>query len=273
MKKMVLGVGGLAVVVLGTLFLVWSNLDGLVKGAIQSLGSEATKTQVTVSDVKLSLETGEARIIGLNVSNPKGFSDPNIFELGLISTKIDTTTLNQNPIVIDEIIISAPSVIYEVNKSGISNVDLVKNNLFQSAGDADSGGSGDELRMIIRKLLVEGSKAKVRIAALGDAQQTVSLPKIQLTDVGKKSGGVTAAECKKLRFFLQSCWAMCKFRSLRWAWEFLKYLGKSADMLKENVLWTKQVRRDGVVCKVVNASGAAKNVGWICQELAWQLTI
>jgi hypothetical protein len=93
MKKMVLTVGGLAVIVLGTLFLVWSNLDGLVKGAIQSLGSKATMTRVNVSDVKLSLETGEARISGLNVSNPDGFSDPNIFELGMISIKIDTTTL------------------------------------------------------------------------------------------------------------------------------------------------------------------------------------
>jgi hypothetical protein len=149
MKKTVVIVGGLAVVVLGTLFLVWSNLDGLVKGAIQSFGSEATKTRVTVSDVKLSLETGKARISGLNVSNLDGFSDPNIFELGMISIKIDTSTLNQNPIVIDEIIISAPSVIYEINKSGTSNVEVLKSNLAQSAGSsADSGGSGsggDEL--------------------------------------------------------------------------------------------------------------------------------
>jgi hypothetical protein len=227
-------VGGLAVIVLGTLFLVWSNLDGLVKGAIQSFGSEATRTRVTVSNVKLSLETGEARISGLNVSNPDGFSDPNIIELGMISTKIDTTTLNQNLIVIDEIIISAPSVIYEINKSGTSNVDMLKNNLSQSAGATDSGGGGDELKMIILKLLVEGGKAKVRIAELGDAQQTINLPKVQLTDVGKKSGGVTAAEVAQII----SSKLLGNVKSSVANLGVGKYLGKPARMFKKDAMDT-----------------------------------
>jgi hypothetical protein len=71
----------------------------------------------------------------------------------------------------------------------------LKNNLAQSDASVDSGGgSGDELKMIIHKLVVEEDKARVRIAALGDTQQTISLPKLQLADVGKKSGGATAAE-------------------------------------------------------------------------------
>jgi hypothetical protein len=234
MKKTVLIVGGLAVVVLGTLFLAWSNLDGLVKGAIQSFGSEATRTRVSVSDVKLSLETGEARISGLNVRNPDGFSDPNIFELSMISVKIDTTSLNQNPIVIEEIIISAPSVIYEINKSGTSNVDLLKNNLSQSAGGTDSDGGGNELKMIIRKLLIEGGKAKVRIAELGDAQQTISLPTIQITDVGKKSGGATAAEVAQII----SSKLLGNVKNSVAILGVDKYLGKSADMFKKDVMDT-----------------------------------
>lgn len=258
MKKVVIGVGGLAVVVLGTLFLVWSNLDGLVKGAIQSFGSEATKTRVTVSDVKLSMETGEATISGLNVSNPDGFSDPNIFELGMISTKIDITTLNQNPIVIDEIIINAPAVVYEINKSGTSNVEVLKSNLAQSAGSSTDGGGngsgGDELKMIIRKLVVEGGKAKVRIAALGDAQQTVNLPKIQLTDVGKKSGGASAAEVAQTL----SSKLLGNVKSSVASLGVGKYLGKSADMFKTGVL-----EKAGQVGSGVSdaASGAAKKVG------------
>ena len=260
MKKTVMIVGGLAVIILGTLFLVWTNLDGLVKGAIQSFASQATKTQVRVTDVKLSLETGEARISGLNVSNPDGFSDPNIFELGKISIKIDTTTLNQNPIVIDEIIISAPSVIYEINKSGISNVDVLKNNLSQSAGGADSGGGGDELKMIIRKLLVEGGRAKVRIAALGDAQQTITLPKIQLTDVGKKSGGATAVEVAQIL----SSKLLGNVESSVAKLGVGEYLGKSADMFKKGAL-----DKAGQISSGVGgaATGAAKKAGGVVKGL------
>jgi hypothetical protein len=229
MKKVLIGVGGLVVIVIGTLVLVLYNLDGLVKDAIQSVCSEATQTQVRVSDVKLALESGEASISGLNIGNPDGFTDPNIFELGKISIKIDKTTLNQNPIVVDEVIISALSIVYEINKSGISNVDVLKSNLARAGGNADSSGGGEELKMIIRKLLVEGSRAKVRIAALGDVQQTVVLPEIQLTDVGKKSGGATAAEVAHLL----SSKLLGNVKSSVTKLGVGQYLGKSADMFKK----------------------------------------
>ncbi len=87
MKKLVISVVGLLIVVTAGLVFVWSNLDGIVKDAIQTYGSEATKTQVSVEDVTLKLESGYASIRGLNVGNPSGFSDPNIFELGEISVK------------------------------------------------------------------------------------------------------------------------------------------------------------------------------------------
>lgn len=235
MKKVLIGVAALAVIVVGAVvFFLISNLDGIVKDAIQVYGSEATKTQVVVSDVKIRLEAGEASITGLNIGNPSGFSDPNIFELGEISTRIDITTIRQNPIIIDEIIISAPKVVYEINKSGVSNADVLKKNL-GSEGDSSSssaGGDSDAVKMIIRRLVVEGTSAKVRIAALGDQQQSVSLPKIVMHDIGQKSGGATAAEVaqqlsSKLLGNVKSSVARLGVD---------KYLGKSADAFKAQAL-------------------------------------
>jgi len=236
MRKLLIGVAALAVIIVGGLLFVWSNLDGIVKDAIQTYGSEATKTQVSVADVKLELEAGKASFSGLTVANPTGFTEPNIFSLGKISTKIDVSTIRQNPIVIDEIIISAASVIYEINKAGMSNVDVLKKNL--GAGDsakakpADKADSDEELKMIIRKLVVEGSKAKVRIAALGDAEQTVNLPRIQLTDVGKKSGGATAAEVARIL----SSRLVGNVKGAVASLGVNRYLGKSADLFKKGAL-------------------------------------
>jgi len=229
MKKVLIGVTALVLVLVVGLAVVYSNLDAIVKDAIQTYGSEATKTTVSVTDVKLKLEAGEAAISGLKVGNPAGFSDPNIFELGLISTKIDTSTINQNPIIIDEIIIKAPAVVYEINKDGLSNADVLKKNLgvgSNSGAKTSASDSGsDELKMIIRKLVVEGSTAKVRIAALGDMEQSVKLPRIVMTDVGKKSGGATAAEVAEIlssRMLGNVKGAVSKIG-------VGKYLGKSAD--------------------------------------------
>ncbi|GAV19874.1 hypothetical protein MMIC_P0832 [Mariprofundus micogutta] len=233
MKKVLIGVVGLGLIIVGGLFFVLSNLDGMVKDAIQVYGSDATKTRVTVSDVKIVLEDGKASISGLNVGNPAGFSDPNIFELGNITTNIDTSTIRQNPIVIDEILISAPAVVYEINKAGVSNVDVLKKSLGSGgSSSSSSSSSGEELKMIIKRLVVEGSTAKVRIAALGDQQQTVKLPKIVMRDVGQKSGGATAAEVaqqlsSKLLGNVKGSVARLGVN---------KYLGKSADAFKTQAL-------------------------------------
>ncbi|MDT8377145.1 MAG: hypothetical protein RQ867_10485 [Mariprofundaceae bacterium] len=236
MKKMLIGVVVLLVVAVGGLVYVWSNLDSIVKGAIETYGSEATKTAVSVAEVKLKLEAGEAKISGLKVGNPAGFTDPNIFELGMISTKIDTSTINQNPIIIDEIMISAPAVVYEINQSGVSNVDVLKKNLGAGSGGGGkssvSSGGGEDLKMVIRKLVVEGTTAKVRIAALGNKEQSVKLPRIQLTDVGKKSNGATAAEVAQVL----SSRLLANVKTSVGKLGVEQYIGKSADTFRKQVL-------------------------------------
>ncbi|MCF7821790.1 MAG: hypothetical protein K9M17_05030 [Mariprofundaceae bacterium] len=232
MRKVLIAVIGFAVVGIGTTIFVMLNLDEFVKDAIETYASEATGTQVNVAEVKLALESGQASIIGLKVSNPEGFSDSNIFELGMISTQIDADTLNQNPIMIDEVVISAPSVLYEINRSGRSNVDVLKGNLPRTEGHAENGDHEDDLRMIIRTLVIEGAKVKVRIAALNGAEQTVNLPKIEMSDIGEKSGGVTSVEIagiisSKLLDATNSSVARSNAGS---------ELGKSVDTLKKNIL-------------------------------------
>ncbi len=232
MKKVLVGAAAVVVLLVVGLVVLYSNLDAIVKDAIQTYGSEATKTTVSVADVKLELADGKATISGLKVGNPAGFSDPNIFELGMISTKIDVSTIDQNPIIIDEILIKAPAVVYEINKDGLSNADLLKKNLGVGSGGggeaAASDGGGEELKMIIRKLVVEGTSAKVRIAALGDMEQSVKLPRIVMTDVGKKSGGATAAEVAEAL----SSKLLGNVKGGVSKLGVDKYLGKSADLFK-----------------------------------------
>lgn len=231
MRKILTGIGILVVVIAVAFFFVWKNLDSIVKTAIETYGSEATQTAVHVRSVKLDLKDGRATITGLSVANPKGFTDPDIFKLGVISTKVDTSTINKNPIVIDEIHIGAPSVVYEINKAGVSNVDVLKKNLGVGAGgskSASSGSSGEGRRMIIRRIVVDGTSAKVRIAALGGKELSVSLPTIVMTDVGKKSGGATATEVARQlsdRMLGNVKGAVTKIGVDR-------YLGKSADAIK-----------------------------------------
>jgi len=235
MKKILLGVVALIVIVVGVTVYVLSSLDSIVKGAIETYGSRATQTQVSVADVKIKVKSGEGTILDLKVANPRGFSDPDIFELGMISIKINTDTIMQSPIIIDKVTIRSPLVFYEINQSGVSNVDVLKKNMNQAGGASSGAGKGEggkPLKMIIRKLVVEGGKVRVRIAALGNKEQNVTIPRIQLTDVGKKTGGATAVEVAQIlgQYLIRNVKGSVIKLGVR------QYLGKSADMFKKGAL-------------------------------------
>ena len=118
-------------------------------------------------------------------------------------------------------------MVYEINKQGVSNVEVMKKNLGMGGGGSQGSGSGSGRRMIIRKIIVDGTTAKVRIAALGQ-EQSVSLPKIVMTDVGAKSGGATAAEVA--RQLSDTMLANVKSSVAKIGVD--KYLGKTAEAVK-----------------------------------------
>jgi len=219
------------VVVIGATIFLWSSLDKIIAGAIEQYGSEVTQTPVNVSGVKVGLTTGEGSISGLSIGNPKGFTDPNIFTLGNITTKIDTATVTEPTVVIKEILVGAPSVFYEIDKSGASNLDALKKNISAATGGGKSAESGDAPKLIINRLLVDGGKVSARIAALGDESLSANLPRIELRDIGKSSNGATAAEVseKVVNALME------KSRAAVMNLGVDKYLGKSLDEVKSQL--------------------------------------
>lgn len=200
-KGKLFGIGALLIIVViaGALYFTLSNLDSLVKKAIEAAGTHVTQTNVAVNNVKIGLTDGTGAINGLTVNNPAGFSGGKIFSLGGIAVKIDPKTVTQDPIIIPEVIISSPKVLYEINQKGKSNLDALKANIQQSipkgGGGSDSGGSGSKAPgIIIRKLVVEGGQADIKLNALMDKEMSAKLPRIQLNNIGEKKGGATPAE-------------------------------------------------------------------------------
>ena len=116
MKKVVLGAILVLLITIGFgVYYLLSNLDSLVKSAIETYGSEATQTSVRVDNVKIVLQDGSGTIRGLTIGNPKGFATPNAFSLGEIATQIDLKSLSEDVPVIEHITIRAPEVFFELN--------------------------------------------------------------------------------------------------------------------------------------------------------------
>ena len=77
-------IGGVIVVVLliaagvGTWYLL-SNLDSIVKAAVEKVGSDVTGTEVTLDNVEISLTSGKGSLLGFRMTNPSGFEADEAF--------------------------------------------------------------------------------------------------------------------------------------------------------------------------------------------------
>ena len=194
MKKLMIIGGVLIVVVVGAAVLLFAGLDDLVKTAVEKGGSEATQVEVSLNSASVKPTEGSATLNGLVVGNPGGFKTDNAFELGLISVKIDPSTVTQDPVVIKEVIISKPVVTYELGSNG-SNIDAIKANVEKLAGSGGgSSGGGDGPKIIIEHLYVRDGAVNVSATSLGGKTMSAALPEIHLTDIGKDKGGADANE-------------------------------------------------------------------------------
>ncbi len=192
MKKVVLGaVLVLLIAVGGGIYYLLSNLDSMVKSAIETYGSQATQTSVRVASVKIVLQDGSGAIRGLTVGNPQGFGTPHAFSLGELATQIDLKSLSEEVPVIEHITIQAPEVFFELNEKGLNNLDELKKNLQSGTSSSSSSSSaksgGSEPKLIIRKLVFSDGNIHARVVPL-DKDYELKLPNIQMNDLGGRTG-------------------------------------------------------------------------------------
>ncbi|HJO74279.1 MAG TPA: hypothetical protein QGH84_03595 [Rhodospirillales bacterium] len=191
-------VGALVIIVIVAVTFLLSNLDGLIKEAVEKYGSEATKAQVSLNKVEISLTSGSGALSGLKVGNPAGFKTPSAFELGGISIKLDVDSVGKDPIVIKEIVISKPQVTYELDGTN-SNIDAIQKNVDAYSKQFGGGGGakkseGEGPKMIIENIYIRGGEISVSAGFLAGKKMTAALPDIHLKDVGKEEKGADPAE-------------------------------------------------------------------------------
>lgn len=183
----------------GVFMYVLSSLDGLIREAVQTYGSEMTKAKVTLAKVEIDLTSGQGSLRGLSVGNPQGFKTPSAFDLGAISISIDTSTVADDTVVIKEIVIDSPVITYEVGADG-SNIDAIQRNVeaymakFGGGGAETADGGGEGPKMIIDDLYIRGGEVNVSATFLDGKTLGSVLPDIHLEDIGREEEGASPAE-------------------------------------------------------------------------------
>lgn len=184
----------IAIIIGFVAFRVVGSLDKIIQAGIETYGTKITQADVSLDKVTTDLTNGQAALHGLKIGNPSGYKSDYLLKLDQISMTLDTSTITKNPVVIKEILIEKPSVIYEL-ASGGSNVNALLKNIKNYTGTESRGeSSGKEHKMIIKDLIIKDGQVNLSATALKGKTVTTSLPDIHMKDIGKDKGGATPGE-------------------------------------------------------------------------------
>ncbi|MDZ7805292.1 MAG: hypothetical protein U5K34_15040 [Thiohalophilus sp.] len=187
------------IAIIAGIFYVLTNLDSIVKAAIEKYGSQATQTAVQVDRVRIKLGEGDGAIFGLTVANPKGFELRHAISLGETGIGIDLKSIREEPYVINHITVRDPRVFFEVNANKKTNLNELKKNLTAGQPSAKQDKPADktsaEPRLIIRRITFEQGRIDAKVTPL-DKDYELNLPNINMTGLGG-SQGATASELAK----------------------------------------------------------------------------
>lgn len=207
-RRALLAAAAVAAVLLVAATLFVARLDGTVRRAIEERGTALTGTAVRVDGVEIELAAGRARVRGLRVANPPGFSGPDVLSLAEVEVGIDVFSLASDPVVIDTVRVVGPHVFYEVNDAGTANIDVIRRSVEarrKAARTADGTPGGDHprrrggtRRLIIHLLELREGEVTIDARAAGGATRTEQLPPFELTAIGVKQGGAAPAEVGRI---------------------------------------------------------------------------
>lgn len=201
--KRVLKVFGIALaVVAGVLILVTVFFLGpAVRKAVTTAGPRILGVPVELGRTTVLPLHGQVRLVDLKIGNPEGFKSPQLFALANLSVDLQPRSVFSDTIVVDSVTIRGVDVTYET--SGLhSNIGRLLEHLERQGGEPDkkpepadgAAPAGPGKRTVIKRIVLEDLNVTVAATLAGGKGITLPLARIELTDLGDKHGGVSAAE-------------------------------------------------------------------------------
>jgi hypothetical protein len=170
-----------------------NNLDGIVAGAIEKVGSEVTGVPVRVSAVSISLKEGTGEIRGLTIGNPDGFSSDHALRLNSIRIVLDTSTITSDPVRIKQISVDGSELVAEVSVGSGINLAKINDNLKTGAdGSEPSSGESAGPKLVIDQFDFTNAAMTVKTPVSQDKSQ--KLGDVHVRNIGEGSGGATPAQ-------------------------------------------------------------------------------
>lgn len=171
---------------------VYLGRNTLIKKAVETAGPKFLQTTVSLGEVDFQPFQGHLMLKELHIGNPEGFSENDLFSLGLITVDLQPKTLLTNKIIINQILIDKVAARYEI-ANGTNNIAMLQKNIAGGqktateknipAEPADLSVEKPVKTVIIKDLSVKNAKVS---AAVSGVSMSLPLPTIHMTGIGEE---------------------------------------------------------------------------------------
>ena len=191
-KKIFTTVAIVVIVLIVALVIVFSSLGRIIKTGVQTVGSQVTKSQITVDDIDLSLLGGKLVIDNLVIGNPEGFKTDSAMRLGKVQVKLNPKSIFSDSIEIYEVLVDAPQITYERSLTS-SNISVIQDNVnaFLPKDDGKDKEAEEDKdkkpgkKVVIDQVTVSNGQINLSATLLQGVALPVPLPTVALSDIGK----------------------------------------------------------------------------------------
>lgn len=214
-------------------FLANGSLNEYIKSQIETVGTQVTEQAVTVKAVDIKLTSGAGSILGINLANPKTYSQPNAFSLAEMTLDINLESLTSSPIIIDAIVIKSPEAFVQFTQTGGSNIqdilDAIERNTPKTETTVEAPASDSkEPKVKVSKIILAGTALTLDLSAFGNKEHNATLPDITLNNVGGDAGlPASQLGSEIVKQALSTIWQQAK------ATQKKKLIDNAKDKLKE----------------------------------------
>jgi uncharacterized protein involved in outer membrane biogenesis len=193
----------------GVIAYLYFSLNTLVKKAVETVGPAITRTDVTLASANLSPFSGNGRLDGFVVDNPKGYSAPYAVRIGSIAVSVDKESLLKDPIVVNSIEIRDPQLALIGTPGGTNLQEIMRNiksygaskekpatlTASPSSSATSAANKSESKKFLVKSVVISGAKVDVVLGAFGQSvKQSLTLPEIRLQNLGSNGQGLSASQ-------------------------------------------------------------------------------
>jgi len=131
---------GIAAVILIAVVFIWQSsarLNEITTKLVENVASDVLQTRVITSGLSIDMKRGKADIEALSIVNPEGYFRKYIVEMRATEVDFEPDSIQKNILLIKSLRINRPKISYQLDRSGISNMNVLMKSIETTLDEAN----------------------------------------------------------------------------------------------------------------------------------------